>query len=107
LELPVPVLPVPVLPVPVLPVPVPVPVLPVLLEPGEPDPVELESGAMPVPMVLPSVLPVVVFEGSASFALLASFAGRSWLHAARAKPKAETNTATCSRTIVYPFMIAI
>jgi len=77
------------------------PLLP-LPEPGEP-----ESGAMSVPVALsfgvllpvgvPSPAPVV----SAPFALLASFAGRSWLQAVIARPKVETNTAVFSRNIVF------
>ena len=98
-------------PLPVVPLlglcPFELPLLP-LLEPGEPGPVELESGAMPVPVVLsvlllvasPSLVPVV----SELFALVASFAGRSWLHAMSTQANAERNTAKRSRIILIPFV---
>ena len=82
-----------------------------LLEPGEPGPVEVESGAMSVPVVssLGLLLPVgapPVLVVSASFALLASFAGRSGLHATSTRPRVEARIAICSRTIFCPFVTA-
>ena len=84
--------------------------LPLLvLDAGESAPGELESGASSVPVVLSfgRLLPMVPLSPvpvpvlSALFALLASFAGRSLPHATRAKPKVETSTATCARTICF------
>ena len=108
-----PVEPLPVLPVlPLLglePVELLLPLL--LLDAGESAPGELESGTISVPVVLSfgRLLPMVALSPvpvpllSALFALLASFAGRSWLHATRAKPKPkiETSTATCGRAICF------
>jgi hypothetical protein len=48
-----------------------------------------------------SPAPVAVL--SSLFALLASFAGRSWLHATRARPKVENSIATFNRIIFLPF----